>query len=74
MKKPKQEFITIRADKFLKKQLKDISKLMKISQRRVIEIALMELKDLLNTYPQVDYREDLGGWLLRKDETGDTDE
>jgi hypothetical protein len=54
------------SDKFIK-QVKRISKIMKISQRAVIEIAVMELEDLLKQYPRVDYRPDLNGFLLRRD-------
>jgi hypothetical protein len=62
----KNQFITIRANAKLVKQLKSISKQMKVSQRIAIEIALMELQDLLRQYPQVDYSEKYGKWLLRR--------
>jgi hypothetical protein len=48
------------------KRLKTIAKIMKISQSDVISIALLELEDLIKIYPEIDYRPDLGGWLLRK--------
>lgn len=54
------------SDKFIK-QVKRISKTMKVSQRAVIEIAVMELDDLLRQYPTVDFRPDLNGFLLRRD-------
>ena len=58
--------INIRADKKTVALLKKISKTMKISQSDVISIALYELTDLLKTYPTVDYRPDLNGFLLRR--------
>ncbi len=62
----KNQFITIRSNAKLVKQLKSIARQMKVSQRVAIEIALMELQDLLRQYPQVDYSEKYGGWLLRR--------
>ena len=58
--------INIRSDKETVALLKKITKKMKISQSSVISIALYELWDLLKTYPTVDYRPDLKGFLLRR--------
>jgi len=48
------------------KMLKQICKLLKRPESDAVSIALYELRDLLNIYPEVDYREDLGGFLLKE--------
>lgn len=61
------KYLNIRSNTKVLSQVKRIAKQMKVSQRVVVEIALMELEDLLRQYPTVDYRPDLKGFLLRRD-------
>ena len=60
------EPITVKLTPNEVKILKQCCRLMNLEQADVIGVALYELRDLLNTYPMVDYRPDLGGWLLTK--------
>jgi hypothetical protein len=62
----KKKNINVRSTEQTIKLLKSVAKKMKLSQSEVISIALYELSDLLKIYPEVDYRKDLGGFLLRK--------
>jgi hypothetical protein len=62
----KKKNINVRSTEQTIKLLKSIAKKMKLSQSEVIFTALYELSDLLKIYPEVDYRKDLGGFLLRK--------
>jgi hypothetical protein len=62
----KKKNINVRSTEQTIKLLKSIAKKMKLSQSEVISTALYELSDLLKIYPEVDYRKDLGGFLLRK--------
>jgi hypothetical protein len=62
----KKKNINVRSTEQTIKLLKSVAKKMKLSQSEVISTALYELSDLLKTYTEVDYRKDLGGFLLRK--------
>jgi hypothetical protein len=62
----KKKNINVRSTEQTIKLLKSVAKKMKLSQSEVISTALYELSDLLKIYPEVDYRQDLGGFLLRK--------
>lgn len=62
----KTKMVSFRASKPMVKLLKEVAKKIKISQSEVIYIALLELNDLLKQYPEIDYRSDLNGFLLRR--------